>query len=359
MGTGDLAKILHRLAHQLGRLHRLDVEALLSGLHPRQGEQILGEARHADGVLADDFQKIAVVFRGGVEQGLGVSLNRSQGSAQFVRYVGDEVAARLLDAFGLGLIAQHGDCAPARHGRRGHVKSPAGQDRTGSAGAHSSFFARGPQGAEKIGIADRFLDRCIPPGSLGNQPVHGLIGPLHALVLADGDDRVLHAVQQSLQPVLAGAQSGKAFLELVGGFVERGGDLSDFVVVVFRNARPQIAGSNLARKLHDALQPPGRRLRQNPGQHQRDGERPGGSPEQSAPHVPAGPGRQGRAGERIGGSRHPAGICRPIPGAADGEIEGHCGHRDHQGKGGQQLKENPISHLGASKRYPAPRTVLR
>ncbi|OLC96733.1 MAG: hypothetical protein AUH86_09075 [Acidobacteria bacterium 13_1_40CM_4_58_4] len=50
---------------------------------------------------------------------------------------------------------------------------------------------------------------------------------------------------------------------------------------------------------------------------------------------------------------------RALPGAADGKVEGHCGRRDHQREGRQQFEKNAIPHFGASKRYPAPRTVLR
>ena len=46
-----------------------------------------------------------------VEQGFGVSLNRSQRSAQFVGDVGDEIAAGFFDALGFGEVAEHGDGA--------------------------------------------------------------------------------------------------------------------------------------------------------------------------------------------------------------------------------------------------------
>ena len=50
---------------------------------------------------------------------------------------------------------------------------------------------------------------------------------------------------------------------------------------------------------------------------------------------------------------------RGLPRMADGEVEGHRGRRDHQREGHQQFEKDSIPHFGASKRYPAPRTVLR
>src|SRR5579872_6545789 len=57
----------------------------LAGFHPRQGEQILGQAAHAGGVFADDFQKFpGVAIAAGIEQRFGVARDGSQGGAKFL-----------------------------------------------------------------------------------------------------------------------------------------------------------------------------------------------------------------------------------------------------------------------------------
>jgi len=43
--------------------------------------------------------------------------------------------------------------------------------------------------------------------------VHGLIGPLHEAIGTDGDDRVLHAVEQGFELALAGLDGGETFFE--------------------------------------------------------------------------------------------------------------------------------------------------
>jgi hypothetical protein len=50
---------------------------------------------------------------------------------------------------------------------------------------------------------------------------------------------------------------------------------------------------------------------------------------------------------------------RRFPGPADGDVQCDCRHQDHARKHQQQLEEDPVGHFGASKRYPAPRTVFR
>src|SRR3954471_23624824 len=89
---------------------------------------------------------------------------------------------------------------------------------------------------------------------LWDQLIHTLVGPLHAIIRADCDDGVLHAVKQSLKLVLAGLQRSETFLQVAGGFVERGSDLPDLISRRFLDARGQVTGSNLIGKLHDAMQ---------------------------------------------------------------------------------------------------------
>jgi len=46
--------------------------------------------------------------------------------------------------------------------------------------------------------------------------VHGLIGPLHEAIGTDGDDRVLHAVEQGFELALAGLDGGETFFDAAG-----------------------------------------------------------------------------------------------------------------------------------------------
>ena len=115
------------------------VEAGLAGFHARQSQQVFGETRHAGSVFADDFEELAVgsgVLGAEVEQGFGVSLNRSQRSAEFVRDVGDEIAAGFLDALGLGEIAKHGDGAAIGQRGGGDIEGAARNDGGGAGRLH-------------------------------------------------------------------------------------------------------------------------------------------------------------------------------------------------------------------------------
>ena len=132
VSAGDFAEALFGVVEKFGGRNGLRLETGFAGFDACQGEQIFGEARHAGGILADDFQKLArgrAVFRSAVEQGFRVALNRSERRAQFVGNVGDEIAAGFFHALGFGEIAEHGDRAAVRagvqrsHRRRGRERS--------------------------------------------------------------------------------------------------------------------------------------------------------------------------------------------------------------------------------------------
>ena len=109
--------------------------------------------------------------------------------------------------------------------------------------------------SQEIRIANGLDQGRVLAGALRHQPVHGLVGPLHAIIGADRDDGVLHAVEQGFELVLTGLQGGETFLQMARGFVERGGNLSDFIAGRFRDARRQVAGGDAVGELHDAVQP--------------------------------------------------------------------------------------------------------
>ena len=80
VGAGEFVKTLFGIAKEFSGGNGLRIEASFAGFDAGEGEQILGKTRHAGGILADDFQKLASgrdVVRGAVEQGFGIALNRS------------------------------------------------------------------------------------------------------------------------------------------------------------------------------------------------------------------------------------------------------------------------------------------
>src|SRR5271157_238099 len=91
-------------------------------------------------------------------------------------------------------------------------------------------------------------------GALRNQAIHGLIGPLHEAVGTDGDDGVLHAVEQGLELALAGADGGKAALDLPGSLVDGGGDAANFIERSVVHAGVKIALLDAGGDIDDALE---------------------------------------------------------------------------------------------------------
>ena len=164
-----------------------------------------------------------------IEQRFRVSLNRSQRSAEFVGNVGDEIATGFLDALGLGQVAEHGDSAAVGQRSGGDIEGATRDDGGGAGGLYLFCGGCSLDGGEEIGIADGFDDGCVEARVLRNKTIHGLIGPLHEAVGAHGDDGVLHAVEQSLELALAGADRGKTAFDLAGGFVDGSGDAADFI----------------------------------------------------------------------------------------------------------------------------------
>ncbi len=253
----------------------MDVETLFTGFHPCEGEQIFGEARHAQGVFTNDVEKFPamVVFWRTVEQGFGVSLNGSQRGAQFVRDVGNEIAACLFYPLGLGKITQHGYRPPARHGGSGHVEGAARQNGRSPGAVHLAQFACLTYRGQEIRIANRLHQGRIFARVLGDQFVHGLVRPLHPIIGTHGDDGVLHAVEQGFELMLAGLQSDEAFLQMAGGLVQGGGHLADFISGFFVDARGQVSASDATGELHDVLQATSGQMRREAGDHESYAER--------------------------------------------------------------------------------------
>ena len=218
----------------------------------------------------------------GVEQSFGVSLNRGERRAEFVRDVGDEIAARFFDALSLGEITKHGDDAPVGQGGCGYVEGPAGNDGGGARGLDLFCGGRGLDGGEEVRIPNRLNHGRIEASSLRDKAVHGLIGPLHQAIGADGDDGVLHAIEQSLELALAGADGGKATLDLSGGFVDSGGHPANFVDGMILETGPQIAALDAGGHVDDAFEATGGPDGSQGRDDQRDQKGQSGSPEHTA-----------------------------------------------------------------------------
>ena len=115
----------------------------------------------------------------------------------------------------------------------------------------------GFDGGEEIGIANGFDDGRVEARVLRNEAIHGLVGPLHEAVGADGDDGVLHAVEQSFELALAGADGGEAAFDLSGGLVDGGGDAADFIEGTVFDAGTQVALLDAGGDVDDAVETAG------------------------------------------------------------------------------------------------------
>src|SRR5277367_2731357 len=120
-----------------------------SGFDAGELEQVVGEAREAHGVIADDFQEAAIVFgivEGAGEKSFGETLDGGERRLEFVGDVGDEVLADALQA------AQFGDVVKDDHGSgRFSFGGVAGR------GNVQSFYRRGGDG-KTLGLGDAHGD---------------------------------------------------------------------------------------------------------------------------------------------------------------------------------------------------------
>ncbi len=114
-------------------------------------------------------------------------------------------------------------------------------DGGGASGFHLLGGGGGLDGGEEIGIANGLDDRGVEPSALRDETIHGLVGPLDEAVGADGNDGVLHAIEQSFELALAGADGGEAAFDLAGGFVDGGGDAANLVEGLVVDAGAQIS----------------------------------------------------------------------------------------------------------------------
>jgi hypothetical protein len=79
---------------------------------------------------------------------------------------------------------------------------------------------------------------------------------------------ILHAVQQGFKLALAVSQGREVVFHLARRFVERGGDLPNFVPRTFGNPRGEFSAGDFVGELHNPLQAARRELCQDSGEGQ-------------------------------------------------------------------------------------------
>ena len=280
MIAGDFAEALFGIVEKFGGWNRFHVEAGFARFDARQSKEIFSKAGHASGILANDFKELArgcAIVGSAVEQSFRIALNRGERRAQFVGNVGDEVAAGFFDALGFGEVAEHGDGTSSRKRGSGDIESAPRDDRSGAGGLDFVGGRGFLDGGEEVWVADGFLDRLLQAGALRNEVVHGLIGPLHVAVGADGDDGVLHAVEQSFELALAGADGGKTFFDAASGLIDGAGDAAYFVLRRFENTGVEIAVGDAAGDFNDVLEAAGGPIGGDGGHYQSEEEGEHGS----------------------------------------------------------------------------------
>ena len=107
------------------------LEGFLSCVEAREPQQIAHQPFHPVGVPGDRLQERAVLsgIRDTVEKGLDVSADGCQGCAQFMRDVGDEVAADLVRAAQVRDVVEHQDGAACLGSRDGGAPGDEGRTR--------------------------------------------------------------------------------------------------------------------------------------------------------------------------------------------------------------------------------------
>src|ERR1700752_1463884 len=100
------------------------------------------------------------------------------------------------------------------------------------------------------------MDECLPleRGS-GSDALHNGVGPSDASGGVDGDDRLLHAVEESGQFTLSGFEGLKAGLKACSGGVKGVRNVRNFVEVALLNTCREVSGSDAIGEDDDSMQP--------------------------------------------------------------------------------------------------------
>ena len=190
----------------------LQRELVVGAFDAGQGEQILGKAIHAAGVLENDAEKFERCFRAGIgilDQCFDVALNGSERRAQLVADVGDELAAGFLRGLDAGDVVEHDQRAAEGNGAALTSKTRPGASRLARP-TQSSRRSSAPRtqasssGSRTEWTSGRPGAICAPSNAL-----HDGIGPADKARRGDGDDRFLHGVEHDGQLVAAAFKLGK------------------------------------------------------------------------------------------------------------------------------------------------------
>ena len=244
------------------------VAPLADRLHPRQGQQRLGQAADPLGVVGEAREE--VLARLGVVLGAGAQhLDRARDAgdrvAQLVGGVGDELALGELAAKLLGAVADDGEhgvlgrqlagCRSRRRGRR-----PAGRRaRPRRARRRAAARARAPRST-------------LPSGA--DQRLGGGVREPHLAVGPDDHHRVVERVEDRRQPVALRRQRAERLAQRDPHRLQRRPEVGDLVApagALERLVEPSLGDPRGA--VGQALDPRGDRARDQEADHDRDRDR--------------------------------------------------------------------------------------
>ena len=287
---------------------RRELHHLLPGVEPRQPQQVGDEPFHPRGVAEDDLQELArlAVFAL-VEQRLDVAANGGQRRAQFVRDVGDEVAAHLVRPPEVGDVVQHQHGAVAgrvpRRGRAGddHAR---GLQPQGELHARRLLAAqRAPDLRDDVRMTDRVGVATVDP-RVGNaqHPLRRAVHEPEAAVLVEDQDAFDHPREDRLHARPVAREIRQPAPELENHGVERSGHPSELVAAVVDGRAGELAGGIAVRDVGNRGDTARQRDGERPRERERHGraeryrqQREGYDPPQLLPHVSRGTARRTNA----------------------------------------------------------------
>ena len=222
---------------------------------PRQRQEILDDRREPVRLAGDDLEEAAVVgrvIRRSVEERLHEALDRRDGRLQFVRHVGDKVAADVLQPLHVGDVVEHDHRSPfARRVAQGRaaeadravadpVEDQIVLDRLAAVDCQQ-------REAAEIRIADHLLQGAaddplqIDVEQVGGRPVDAQ----HPLPGVDRHDALDHAAEDGLLLGALAADRQAALDELFAEQAEGGGDVGELHQVGGRERSVDMAGGEL------------------------------------------------------------------------------------------------------------------
>ena len=317
--------------HERGEGTRHAFEPFLAGIESRQPEQIADQHFHPLCVSRDDVQESLALLGGGVPEGFDVAADRRQRRAQFVRHVGDEVAADLIRPPQIGDVVQDHDgtarvgCVDGRRARDERGLRIAGP------GQLDAFCRRALEGQRDLlrdrGLAHDFRIETAFGGRVdAEHPPRRVVGQLQAAMLVHHQHAFDHAREDGGQPRAIRLEAAQPSREVARHAVQQARGVTEFVLRIVGQGRCEIAGRVATGPFLDRRDPARQRNRHGP-------------PEQ-------------RAGDGGDAQQQPDG-ARLQPRVIDGQHHGHCreGRDLHRGK----RREDDLGakfHEGSSRRYP-------